>query len=147
MNTVIYVDELIFLNTIINYFLILTSAFISRSDFSRLRILAGSFVGGISSMLIFLPQLHIVLSVAIKAALSVLIVICSFRFRGLRGFLRICLSFVVVNLLFAGAMLALCLTLGGEKVSDIKALFPMDKAGEAILKVGKLKMKKIKVEE
>ena len=38
-------------------------------------------------------------------------------------------------------------TLGGEKVSDIKALFPMDKAGEAILKVGKLKMKKIKVEE
>jgi len=38
-------------------------------------------------------------------------------------------------------------TLGGEKVSDIKALFPKDRTGSAILKVGKLKMKKITVEE
>jgi len=38
-------------------------------------------------------------------------------------------------------------TLGGEKVTDIHANFPKDKEGTAILKVGKLKMKKIKVEE
>jgi tyrosyl-tRNA synthetase len=38
-------------------------------------------------------------------------------------------------------------TLDGEKVTDIHSVFPKDKVGTTILKVGKLKMKKITVEE
>lgn len=38
-------------------------------------------------------------------------------------------------------------TLDGEKIKDIYALFPLDKEGERILRVGKLKLKKIVVEE
>lgn len=38
-------------------------------------------------------------------------------------------------------------TLGGEKITDIHATFPKDRPGTVILKVGKLKMKKITVEE
>ena len=54
--TTIYIDILVCLNVIVNYFLLLASGkFLSR-PYKRWRILLGAFLGGLYSLYILLPQ-------------------------------------------------------------------------------------------
>lgn len=109
-----YADELIFINLIVNYFLILATAFVSGTEFRRKRVLFGSAVGGLSSLIIFIPPVHIALSVLIKLILSSLITMCSFENKSFRQFLKRYTAFFLVNFIFAGIMLAVWLTFRPE---------------------------------
>ncbi len=59
----VYVDVLIILNILVNYFLLLAVRKITRSNVSRWRIAAGSLVGGASALLIFLEGLGALMTV------------------------------------------------------------------------------------
>jgi len=114
LSRAVYADELVFINLIVNYFLILAAAFISRTEFSRKRVLLGAVVGAISSLIIFIPAVHIALSVLIKLILSALIVMCSFENKSVMQFFRRYMTFFLVNFIFAGIMLAVWFTLKPE---------------------------------
>ena len=114
LSRAVYADELVFINLIVNYFLILASAFLSGTEFRRKRVLLGAVVGGLSSLIIFIPAVHIALSVLIKLILSALIVMCSFENKSVSQFFRRYMTFFLVNFIFAGIMLAVWFTFKPE---------------------------------
>lgn len=107
MGQTVYVDVLIGLNLIINYFLLLAVARILTLSFRRPRLLGGAAVGAACSLMILLPELNPVLSLLARLALSACIVLAAFRWGGLKQFFRETAAFYLVSFAFAGFMLIL----------------------------------------
>lgn len=130
MKQVVYIDVLIFLNIIINYLLLLSTAFITRSEIKRLRVLAGSAIGGVYSLIIFLPPLSGVFSAVLKLALSGIIVIVSFGDLTPKAFLRQYSAFFAANFVFAGVMLAIWFAFkpGGMVINNATVYFNISAA-------------------
>ena len=59
MQQVIYVDVLIFLNTIITFIILLTTVEISGVSPKTFRLLTGSLLGGIFSLIILAPEMNV----------------------------------------------------------------------------------------
>ena len=57
MTYTIYVDDTLFLNTVINYFLLLASLLLSRLSFRRIRVLAAAFTASLYSFFALLPSM------------------------------------------------------------------------------------------
>ena len=104
---VVYIDELFFLNLIINYLLLLSSAMLCGSHIKRPRILAGAAAGALYACFTFFPELHFFYTFLAKTAFSALMSLIAYGFHDWRAFLRRTLIFYVVSFAFAGAMMAL----------------------------------------
>jgi stage II sporulation protein GA (sporulation sigma-E factor processing peptidase) len=103
----IYIDLLVIINLYITYFLLKgASAFLHRKLAVR-RLLAGSFAGGLTSLLILLPPLHILLNVILKIAAGMLIIWIAFGYKSGYEYLKNSLIFIIINIVFAGATLLL----------------------------------------
>ncbi len=111
MQTVLYIDVLVAINVFVTYFLLLASAAVAKIGCGKLRILLAALLGGAYSLIILLPEIHIVLSVLLKLVMLVTIIFTAFGFKNKRRFARITVVFFLVNFLFAGLMLAIWLTL------------------------------------
>ena len=104
---VIYADVLIVVNLYINYFLIRCTGLILRRSISPLRGLAAAAVGAAGSLMMFLPELHPVLSVAFRAALGLTVTLVLFGRQKRADLLISLLCFLAVSFGFAGGMMAL----------------------------------------
>ena len=104
---VVYIDVLVLLNCVISLFLILISSALLRCSPSPGRTAAGTALGGAYSLLIFAPDLGVVVSLIIKLLLSVSVVSVVYRPKSLRYSFRCLGVFFLVNFAFAGIMLAL----------------------------------------
>lgn len=104
---VIYADVLIILNTYINFILLRLSGYFAGAEINRLRLFCGALLGGVYSLIILADGMPEWVSAGLKIAVSVLIVIISFRQYNIRSFIRSFLSFYTVSFVFAGLMLAL----------------------------------------
>ncbi len=98
----IYVDVLLCTNIFISYFILLTTAKIFSIDFKRLRLLLAAFLGGIFSLLIFLPEDLYFLVLLAKLLIAAVVVITAFKVHSLLNFLKTVAYFYTVNFLFAG---------------------------------------------
>lgn len=107
MKQTVYIDVLIGLNLIINYFLLLAAARILSLSFRRRRLFAGAVLGAVCSLVILAPEMNPALSFLIRLALSAGIVSSAFRWNGLKQFLREAAAFYLVSFAFAGFMLVL----------------------------------------
>lgn len=105
--TIIYVDVLLVLNLFVNYFLLLSTGMILHNDTKRLRILISAAIGSLFSLLIFLPSLGTLLMLMIKLILGVLLVIICFGFVQKSAFIKTALTFLGVNFIYGGVMLAI----------------------------------------
>lgn len=102
--TTIYIDILVCLNVIVNYFLLLASGkFLSR-PYKRWRILLGAFLGGLYSLYILLPQLTQWFTILVELAMAATITLTAF---GRKGILKTCSCFFAMSFLFAGSMFLL----------------------------------------
>lgn len=80
--TTIYIDILVCLNVIVNYFLLLASGkFLSR-PYKRWRILLGAFLGGLYSLYILLPQLAQWFTILVELAMAATITLTAFWPKG-----------------------------------------------------------------
>lgn len=104
---VIYLDVLLAVNLYINYFLVRCTALILRRRLTPLRALTAAAAGALSSLAVFLPPLHPIFSVLLKAVIGVLITLLMFGRQGRADFLLSLLCFLAVSFTFAGGMLAL----------------------------------------
>lgn len=111
MKQSIYIDILIVLNIFVNYFLLLETAFMSNEKIKRLRLLLGSVLGGIYSLILILPPMNAFLSVLIKIVLSITIILVAFKIKNIKHFLRMFAVFFAVNFIFAGLMFAVWIVL------------------------------------
>ena len=104
---VIYADVLIILNTIITFILLLAVARLLHIHVIFIRLIGASFVGGISALIIFLPDMGIILSAVVKFLLSFIICTLAFAPETAKSLLRGVLLFFAVSFSFAGAMMGL----------------------------------------
>lgn len=109
MKQVVYIDVLLLSNLFLNYLLLLAASLLTRRKPKRLRLLLAASLGALFSLSVFLPEMHLVLSLLFKALSSVLIVLAAFPFISHKQFLRIYACFFLAGFAFAGAMLALWL--------------------------------------
>ena len=107
---VVYADVLIFINLIINYFLLLSVAKIMHKTPKTLRLVAGACFGAVSSLYIFLPTLAFWLEAVFKAAVCFIICLITFGFNGTRNFLKSAGLLFGVTMGFGVAMYAVWLT-------------------------------------
>jgi len=107
LQEVIYVDVLVVLNLFISYFLLLATSFSMKENVKKLRLFIGAFLGGIYSLVVFLPEMGFVFNVLSRISAGALIVFASFGFKTFRRFLRLLLTFVMITFLFAGLMIGL----------------------------------------
>ena len=112
--TVIYVDTLFLLNTMVDYLLLLCAARLAGEPLKRLRFALGAVLGGGYAVAIFLPGLGFLERPACRLAAAVLMVLAAFW--GSRRLGRQVLIFFALSCAFAGGVLAISM-LGGQGLS------------------------------
>lgn len=105
MKQVIYIDVLIFLNTIITFLLLLASSRLMKVYPSPGRFAISSILGGFSSLIILAPDFGFFLSLLTKLLFSLVIVITAYNPKSITAILKETGYFFVVNFIFAGMML------------------------------------------
>ena len=105
MKQVIYLDVLIFLNTIITFLLLLASSRLMKIYPSPGRFVIASVLGGISSLIILAPDLGFLLSLMTKLLFSLIIVISAYNPKSVSAIAKETGYFFVVSFIFAGMML------------------------------------------
>lgn len=106
---VIYVDVLVIVNMIVDYFILLLSAAINKTQYKNLRLLLGAFFGGLSSLYIFLPQQSIIIELLYRILTALLITFTSFGFKKFKIFARNAFSFLLATIVYGGAVFAIWL--------------------------------------
>ena len=106
MEQEIYVDILVFLNTVINFFLIMMTAALAGREKRIGRILAAAFLGGIYALILLLPQLRGPVLTLTRVAVAAVMTWVAFPALSLRMFLFQWGLLYLVGFLFAGVMIA-----------------------------------------
>ncbi len=120
LQTVIYADVLLFINTVITFLILLSTADILRINSSRCRFLAGAFSGGIFSFIIFAEPMNIFLLFFIRIIISVLIVLITFGINNFRRLMKCFAGFFLISFLYAGVVyfLVSCFSFSGVYVNN-----------------------------
>lgn len=105
MKQIIYIDVLFFLNTIITFLLLLASSKLMKLTPTACRFIAGSLIGGVSSLIIFAPDMGFFLSIFTKLLFSLIITSVTYNPRSIKSILRQTGYFFTVSFIFAGIML------------------------------------------
>lgn len=107
MSEVIYADVLVVVNIYVTYFLLKSASIFSGVEADRLRLLLSSLAGGFYSLMIFLPEGFQMLVSVMRFFVIPLFIFIAFGFKGIKAFMRLCISFFSSSFIFAGMMLAL----------------------------------------
>ena len=117
MRQIVYADVLVFLNTVVTFFLLLTVKQFAAVKTSTPRLITASFVGGVYSLVLLAPKMHFLLLLLAKTAMSVSITLIAFHVIRGRKLLRCLALFLGASFLYAGIMYALSYCLQGTFVT------------------------------
>ncbi len=98
----IYVDILIFLNAVIDYFLILLASKISSVIISEKRLILSCVFASLTSLYIFVPALPKLLDLIIRIAICFFITFVAFGFKSTVSFIKAFTSFIAVTFVYNG---------------------------------------------
>ena len=104
MKQVIYIDVLICVNLVINYFLILATSKFLYLKLKRLRLILGEVLGAVYSLYILLPDYSVFVSLIIRLFMAVTIMGAVFGFKNFKILAKSVAYFFVVSFLFSGIM-------------------------------------------
>ena len=102
MTTVVYVDVLIFINTIITYAVLLTAEKLLKRRTKLWRLVAASLIGSLFSLLVFIGTEGFLFQAFIKAISSLSLTALAFPIVSRREFLRTALVIVGVSVAYSG---------------------------------------------
>lgn len=102
----VYIDLLIGINIIVDYFLLLLTFKITSCQIKNKRVIISSVVGGFFSLYIFVPINSTLLDFAAKLISSAIMVLIAVGFRNIKAFLRNIGVLLISSFIFTGAMLA-----------------------------------------
>lgn len=103
----IYLDVLVALNLYITWAMLYCCGVLTHRKAGKLRMGLGALAGGISSLIMLLPDLPAAVLFPIRLVLAGGIVFIAFGWQGRGIFIRLTLVFFLVSLLFAGGMIGL----------------------------------------
>lgn len=121
--TVVYVDSVFVLNTVMDYLLILSTARLAGVPLRRKRYLLAALAGGAYAVAVFLPGGAFLAGTPVKLAAGVLLALLAYG--GEEKLLRLTLLLFAVSCGFAGCVLALGL-LAGSAVPMVNGVFYTD---------------------
>ena len=104
MKQVIYIDVLICVNLVINYFLILATSKFLYLRLKRLRLILGEVLGAFYSLYILLPDYPVFVSLITRLFMAATIMGTVFGFKNLKILAKSVAYFFVVSFLFSGIM-------------------------------------------
>ena len=102
---IVYVDVLIVLNTLVNYFILLGVRKITRAHTVRWRIALGALTAGFSSLLIFIEDYEILMTL-LKILTAVITVAITFSIKPYKQFFKVVFLLFAITLIFGGFVLA-----------------------------------------
>lgn len=103
----VYIDILIFLNTVITYLILLATEKLSRLRSRIYRLIISSLIGGFLSLYILLPQQSVLIEFTVKSVFGAVIILTAFKVASFKIFLRALITFLFTSFLYAGSMFAL----------------------------------------
>ncbi len=106
---IVYADVLIFLNTLVDYFLLLATRRITGGKTTTLRQVFAAVIGGFSSVYIFLPTMGTAGDFLLKILTALCLSAVCFKFEGLKYFLKNTIVLFLVTCAYAGVMFAVWL--------------------------------------
>lgn len=112
MKQTIYVDELVLINLVINYILLLITAKICAAPTKRLRLLAAAAIGALYAVAVVMPFGTFLTNPFVKLTVGVLMVLSAFG--GQNRIIRLSLVFIAISAAFGGAVTAVALMGGGS---------------------------------
>lgn len=107
MKQTIYVDVLVAVNFLINYFLLLATRKFLGTPAKKGRIVAAAALGAFFSLSILLPEMTAAAGLLMKFLMSVGIVLTAFGYGGVKRLARGTAAFYIISFGFAGLMMAL----------------------------------------
>lgn len=102
----VYADVLVALNLLVNYFLLLATDKILKTDTKIWRLILSAFVGAVSSLYIFLPQMPFVLEMGFKIGVCVIMSLMAFVPKRAKHFIRTVGVLFLITCSYAGVMMA-----------------------------------------
>jgi stage II sporulation protein GA (sporulation sigma-E factor processing peptidase) len=91
----------------ISYFILLSTVKFLNIKIKRFRLILASLLGGLYSLIIFVPHLHLFFSILLKLVLSALIIFASIGFCSKKMFLKALAVFYLINFVFFAVMFLL----------------------------------------
>lgn len=103
---IVYVDILIVLNLIVNYFLLSATGKILKRKALFIRLFTGAFLGAIFSLYIFLPQSPLAVEFLLRLLLCFAVSFTVFGFLNFKEYLKVTAVFFGITCLYAGSLWA-----------------------------------------
>lgn len=119
----IYIDVVLIENLIMNYIILLATGIILRQKIKHLRLILGSLVGAIYSVIAYISILEIYSSIILKIILSVIIVYISFYPQTVKQLWRHIVIFYLTSFLFGGTAFALMYIIKPQDILMKNGLF------------------------
>lgn len=104
---VVYVDVLLIVNLIVDFFLLKITFKLLKTDPKPIRVLISSGIGAVSSLYIFFPESTAFINIAVQLIISSLMMLSALGFKTLKYFLRSVAVFFTVTCVYGGIMTAL----------------------------------------
>lgn len=117
MKQTIYVDVLVSINLIVDYFLLYAAAVISGRKRDRVRMCIAAAIGAAGSLVIFLPRLPSAAGIGIAVLMSALMTVTAFGWRGWRAFCHSLIVMYALTAAYSGLMLLMWNVTGGGNIS------------------------------
>ena len=99
---VIYVDILLFVNTIINYAILMTTEKMMKRSSRLFRLIAGALIGALFSLVIFADIGSRLLPFLLKSISTVVITFIAFGWKSRSEYIKVLLCNIIVSVLYSG---------------------------------------------
>lgn len=106
MNTVVYVDVLIFTNILINYCILNTVARLMHLRSRLWRVILASFLSSLSALCVYLPFYTGIVSFVIRIAICAITALLAFFSGDIREYLKSTVLMITVSILYCGFFIA-----------------------------------------
>lgn len=133
MGIVIYVDLLFVINFFVTFFLLLITSKISKKDYSVLRFILASALGGLYSLIILVDDMNELLQLGTKIAACLLIVFAAFKFTRLKNYCFTVLLFLAANFIVLGVVVGAYFLFGSERITIHNSVIYFDIGARGII--------------
>ena len=133
MGIVIYVDLLFVINFFVTFFLLLITSKISKKDYSVLRFILASALGGLYSLIILVDDMNELLLLGTKVAACLLIVFAAFKFTRLKNYCFTVLLFLAANFIVLGVVVGAYFLFGSERITVHNSVIYFDIGARGII--------------
>ena len=113
----VYLDVIFLENIVINYIILHVTGIISKSKIIQIKLILGSLIGAIYSIIYYLLNIKIYSNFILKIILSIAIIYVSFKSNNLKELSKKILLFYLVSFVFGGSAIAIIYMVNSQNIT------------------------------